>query len=42
VHRIDRSLAEAFSREPRVAPAMLAEGPAGAVSADNFLRAVAA
>jgi AcrR family transcriptional regulator len=26
VHRIYRSLAEAFSREPRVAPAMLAEG----------------
>jgi hypothetical protein len=42
VHRIYRSLAEAFSRKPRVAPAMLAEGLAGEVSAaDNFLRAVA-
>jgi hypothetical protein len=29
VHRIYRSLAEAFSRQPRVAPAMLAEGLAG-------------
>jgi hypothetical protein len=41
VHRIYRSLAEAFSGKPRVAPAMLAEGLAGEVSADNFLRAVA-
>jgi NAD-specific glutamate dehydrogenase len=47
VHRIYRSLAEAFIREPRVAPAMLPEvempelSQACEVFADNFLRAVA-